>query len=344
MRQEQFETENSAFWDELAQLIEDLERPSYKRRLPPERRRGFPARYRRLCSHYALARSRDFSPALLEQLHSLVRRGHAQLYRRHAAWGWRILSFILSGFPRALRRNQGYFWLALTVFLLPALLAGVGCFHEQDLIYSILDEQQVVGMESMYDPGNRRPGRSLERSSETDFVMFGYYIMNNIGIGFRTFAGGILFGVGSLLLLLFNGIVLGGVAGHLSRLGFHDTFWPFVSGHGAFELTAIVICGAAGLMLGHAVLAPGQRSRSLALKQQAREAVQLVLGAALMLLVAAFIEAFWSSSGVAIQLKYTIAALFWSLVILYLVGMGRSPSWISLDSGSSCGRARPGRA
>jgi uncharacterized membrane protein SpoIIM required for sporulation len=148
--------------------------------------------------------------------------------------------------------------------------------------------------------------------------------MNNIGIGFRTFAGGILLGIGSLFLLLFNGIVIGGVAGHLTRLGFNDTFWPFVSGHGSFELTAIVICGAAGLMLGHAVLAPGPYTRTQALKRQALEAVQLVLGAALMLLVAAFIEAFWSSSPVPIELKYTVAALLWGLVIVYLVGMGRT--------------------
>ena len=324
MRQQQFETEQSAFWDEISRLIEDLEKPSYKRRLSRNSRLGFPSQYRRLCSHYALARSRRFSPALLEQLHGLVLRGHPQLYRLQSAWGWRIVQFILAGFPQALRRNQGYFWLALMLFLLPALLVGVGCFQDQELIYSILDEQEVAGMENMYDPSNRRPGRALERGSETDFVMFGYYIMNNIGIGFRTFAGGILLGVGTLFLLLFNGIVLGGVAGHLTRLGFLDTFWPFVSGHGAFELTAIVICGAAGLMLGHVVLAPGQQTRTQALKQQAREALHLVLGAALMLLVAAFIEAFWSSSPVAVELKYTVAALLWGLVVIYLAAMGRT--------------------
>jgi uncharacterized membrane protein SpoIIM required for sporulation len=324
MRQQQFEAEYSAFWDQLAELIEDLERPGYKRRTQSAARLEFPEAYRRLCGHYALARSRRFSPALLAHLHSLVRRGHALLYRRQAAWGWRFLHFVLAGFPRALRRNQGYFWLALLVFLLPALLIGVGCFHHQDLIYSILDPQQVATMEAMYDPANKRPGRSLERSSETDFVMFGYYILNNIGIGFRTFAGGVLLGLGSLFLLLFNGIVLGGVAGHLSRLGYQDTFWPFVSGHGAFELTAIVICGAAGLMLGHALLAPGQRTRGMALKHNALEALQLVMGAALMFLLAAFIEAFWSAGGFGNQTKYTVAALLWLLVILYLGRMGGS--------------------
>lgn len=325
MRQEQFEAENSPLWERLEQLIAELERPRYKRRMAPSDRLNFPTDYRLVCSHYALARSRNFSPALLDQLHALVLRGHYQLYQRRTAWGWRLLNFILLGFPRALRRNSRYFWVALGIFLLPALTLGVGCYYEQDLLYSILDEQQVANVEGMYDPANRRPGRVEERSSESDFAMFGYYIMNNIGIGFRTFASGILLGLGTLVILLFNGILLGGLAGHLTRLGYQDTFWPFVAGHGAFELTAIVICGAAGLLLGHAVLAPGQRSRALALKQNALEALQLVMGASLMLLLAAFIEAFWSSSSLPSATKYSVAALLWLIVFLYLGWMGRAP-------------------
>ncbi len=324
MRQQQFEKQNSEFWGKLETLIDNLEQPRLKTSLGKPDSLDFPADYRRVCSHYALARSRRFSPGLLERLHNLVLRGHPHLYRQQTAWGWRIMQFVLLGFPRVFRQNIGYFWVALLVFLLPAVLLGVGCFEDHDLIYSVLDEQQVASMESMYDPANRQPGRAVERGSETDFMMFGYYIMNNIGIGFRTFAGGMLLGVGALLLLLFNGVVLGGVAGHLTRLGYQDTFWPFVAGHGAFELTAIVICGAAGLMLGHAILAPGQMTRVMALKQQARTALQLVMGAALMLLMAAFIEAFWSSSNLAVSIKYTVAALLWLLVLLYLGWMGRS--------------------
>ena len=155
--------------------------------------------------------------------------------------------------------------------------------------------------------------------------MFGYYIYNNISVGFRTFAGGILAGVGTVLLLLFNGVVIGGVAGHLSQLGYLDTFWPFVSGHGSFELTAIVICGAAGLLMAHGLIAPGQLSRFQALKKKALEAVALVMGAALMLVVAAFIEAFWSASGAASEIKYSVAAVLWLIVIVYLTLAGRSP-------------------
>jgi len=318
MRQLGFEEQNRPQWDELKVLLGDLERPRRKRSLAVENLGRLPSLYRQVCNHYALARSRRYSPALEAELHDLVLRGHRCLYRQGGASLWRLITFITTGFPRTLRKNARYFWLATALFLLPALLVGGYCYSKPELIYSVLDEEQVSDVEGMYDPLNRKPGRSPERGSETDFMMFGYYIANNIGIGFRTFAGGVLFGVGTVLLLLFNGVVLGGIAGHLTRLGYHETFWPFVSGHGALELTAIVICGAAGLMLAHAILAPGQLTRLEALRRKAADALELVLGAALMLLMAAFIEAFWSSSGVPADVKYIIAGLLWLLVITYL--------------------------
>ena len=318
MRQLRFEEQNGPQWEELKALLDDMDRPERKRSLDAESRARLPRLYRQVCNHYALARSRRYSPALEAELHNLVLRGHHCLYRRGGARFWRLITFIATGFPRALRRNARYFWLASVLFLLPALLVGGYCYSKPELIYSVLDEKQVSDIESMYDPLNRKPGRSPGRSSETDFMMFGYYIANNIGIGFRTFAGGMLLGVGTVLLLLFNGVVLGGIAGHLTRLGYQETFWPFVSGHGALELTAIVICGAAGLMLAHAILAPGQLTRMEALKNKAAEALALVLGAAMMLLIAAFIEAFWSSSGVSVGVKYGVAGLLWLLVIAYL--------------------------
>lgn len=323
MRQEQFETEHQPLWDEISALMDDLERPRAKRRLEPQRLAAFPECYRRLCSHYALARSRGFSPMLVDYLHRLVVRGQPLLYRRAGSWGWRLFNFVLFGFPRAFRRHLGAFSLSLLFFLLPALLMGTACYLQEDMLYSVLGEGQVAQMESAYDPDNDHPGRSAERQSDTDFKMFGFYIFNNIRIGFRTFALGILLGIGTLFILSFNGLVIGGVAGHLTRLGYIDTFWPFVSGHGAFELTAIVICGGAGLLMGRAVIAPGPQGRLATLKANALEALQLVMGAALMLLVAAFIEAFWSSSPSAPEIKYGAAALLWLGVILYLAYMGR---------------------
>ncbi len=125
--------------------------------------------------------------------------------------------------------------------------------------------------------------------------MFGFYIMNNIGIAFQTFASGVLLGLGSLFFLLFNGLMIGSVAGHLTQIGYVQTFWPFVIGHGAFELTAITFAGAAGLKLGWALLAPGRLTRGEALRLAARRSVQLIAGVIVLLLLAAFTEACWSS-------------------------------------------------
>ena len=119
---------------------------------------------------------------------------------------------------------------------------------------------QVVQFEQMYDPASEHQLR--ERGADSDVLMFGFYIRNNIGVGFRTFAGGIFVGLGTLFFLIYNGLLFGAVSGHISNIGYEETFRSFVAGHGPFELTAIVLAGASGFMIGMAVLAPGPAPHS----------------------------------------------------------------------------------
>lgn len=108
-------------------------------------------------------------------------------------------------------------------------------------------------------------------------------------------------------------------------MGYTDTFWPFVIGHGAFELTAIVLAGAAGLKLGAALIAPGPVTRATALRQAAAVSVKLIGGVIVFLVLAAFIEAYWSSStSIASSVKYTVGAALWLLVLFYLFASGRN--------------------
>jgi len=323
MRQQQFEETYQVQWEQLEQLLVELDKPRRKRHMSTELMDQLPHLYRETCNHYALAQSRRYSPALESQLHDLVLRSHRQLYRHRSALFWRLVNFVTVDFPTSFRANINYFWLATALLLIPGLVVGGYIYKKPELIYSIMDDNQVAMYEHMYNPSNKKLGRSKERTAETDLYMFGFYIRNNIGVGFRTFASGMLLGLGTVLLLVFNGVSMGSVAGHLTRVGYNDTFWPFVSGHGAFELTAIVICGAAGLLLAHAIISPGQQTRIQALKSRANEAIKLVMGAALMLLIAAFIEAFWSSSGLSNAIKYSAAAIFWTLVIVYFLLVGR---------------------
>ena len=203
--------------------------------------------------------------------------------------------------------------IALLVYLFP------------DLIYSIVSPQQVAEMQGMYDPDASRLGRTAERASSEDWMMFGYYVMHNIGIAFQTFAAGLLFGLGSVFFLIFNGLVIGAVSGHLTEIGSGQTFWSFVIGHGAFELTAIALAGAAGLQLGWALIAPGQLTRGESLRLAARKSVQMLCGVMIFLLIAAFIEAYWSSATlIAPWIKYLVGAALWLLVAAYLSLAGRT--------------------
>lgn len=321
MRQQIFETKYQSVWQELENILHDLEHKK-KREIDSNGLRKFPGLYRQTCYHYALAKTRQYSPQLIEQLHTLVMRAHQYFYRSNRFIVWQIIQFILIDFPRSVRQQAGLLWLSVALLFGPAIVLGVICYFNSDFIYSLLPEHQVAEFESMYNPTAKILGRA--RESTTNFMMFGYYIRHNIGIGFSTFAGGLLLGIGTIISLIFNGLIFGGLAGHLTHLGYIETFWPFVSGHSAFEITAICITGAAGLKLSYTLFAPGNRRRADALKLAARDALPLVIGAAGMLVIAAFIEAFWSSSTFfAPTTKYIVAGTLWTLVILYFLLAGR---------------------
>jgi uncharacterized membrane protein SpoIIM required for sporulation len=162
------------------------------------------------------------------------------------------------------------------------------------------------------------------RADATNVQMFGFYIWNNIQIGFQTFATGIAFAIGPVIFLLFNGLTIGAVAGHLTQAGYGGPFWSFVPGHSPFELTAIVISGAAGLKLGGALIAPGLRPRREALVTAGKPAVRLMFGSAMMFAVAALIEAFWSPLNLENPWpKYLVGIVLWIVVLAYLTLAGR---------------------
>ena len=324
MKQQAFEAAHAPLWDDYHAVLDDLEAGRHASTADGAASPAcFPRLYRRLCGHYALARSRGYSPGLTAELHDQVRRGYRQLYRRRIRPVRAALNFMANDFPRTLRRHVLIVGLGAALFFLPMLLMGFAVHSDGELIFSIMDSGQVGDLEAAYAPANRKPGRAAERQADTDFAMFGFYVMNNIGIGFRTFAGGLAFGLGSVFLLLFNGLHIGAAAGHLTRLDYGATFWPFVSGHGPYELTAIAVSGAAGLLLGKALLAPGRHTRLAALRANARDAVALAGGAALMFLLAAVVEAFWSAGTAPAWLKYGVGAAGWLLVALYLIFAGR---------------------
>ena len=321
MKQSLFESRHQPQWQAFAEQLTQLEQGKTK----AGELADFPHHYRRLCQHLALAQERGYSSYLVDPLQQLALRGHQQLYRHRSQLAANVLSFLLADFPRLVREQWRFVLIASLLFFGSLVGIALLVYLFPELIYSIVSPQQVAEMQSMYDPDASRLGRVAERASSEDWMMFGYYVMHNIGIAFQTFAAGLLFGLGSVFFLIFNGLIIGAISGHLTEIGYGQTFWSFVIGHGACELSAIALAGAAGLQLGWALIAPGHLTRGESLRLAARKSVQMLCGVMLFLLIAAFIEAYWSSTtAIAPWVKYLVGAGLWLLVATYLTFAGRT--------------------
>jgi uncharacterized membrane protein SpoIIM required for sporulation len=280
-----------------------------------------PQAYRHVCQHLALARDRQYSPDLVDRLNRLALRGHHLLYGARGSRGARALEFLFAGFPTLVREERALVIAATALFFGPFFLLLFALQSFPDFVYYLMPPEALAKFQEMYNPANKRHGM---RDADDNVAMFGFYIWNNVKIGFQTFAGGIAFGLGSIFYLVSNGVLIGAIAGYITQVGYGTPFWSFVSGHSAMELVAIVISGAAGLRLGGALVAPGQQSRKAALVAAAKPAVRLMYGAAGMFLIAAFIEAFWSPLTAFPPLtKYLVGAIMWGIVIGYFLFAGR---------------------
>lgn len=328
-RQAAFVVHHQPEWEAMSDWLDRRESDGPLRRPPPLGGvlddAAFPPAYRRVCQQLALAKQRGYSPSVIDPLQALVERGHRQLYRPprpRAAAAW---DFIAAGFPRLVRKHGGCMALSAALFVLPLVGVLVLLQFRPDVAWLLFEPAMLAEMEAMYDPAAEHFGR--ERDSGSDVAMFGHYVMNNISIGFRSFAAGLPAGLGALYVLVFNGVMIGGVAGHLTAAGFGDTFWRFVMTHGAPELIALVIAGGAGLRIGLSLIAPGRRTRRDALIEAGRDGAKLCLGVFAMLLFAAFVEAFWSSKAQLPDLvRFPVAALLWGGILWWLWAGGRGRS------------------
>jgi uncharacterized membrane protein SpoIIM required for sporulation len=146
-----------------------------------------------------------------------------------------------------------------------------------------------------------------------------WIMTNNISVSFLAFAMGMTFGLGTLYLMVFNGLMAGTLGGLCYTHGLSVPFWSFVLPHGVIELTAIFIAGGAGFLLGGALLFPGDLPRKDALLKRARQAGRLILGCVPLLVIAGIVEAFFSPLHVDAGLKFGMAGILLALLLCYLL-------------------------
>ena len=318
MTQRTFIARREADWRELETMLAGNSRGIRRRAA------WFPRAFRQLTGDLNTARSNGFDPALIERLNRLTLEGNQILYGRYSFNPRSLGTFVSRTFPRAVRARWRSFGVCFLIFFGLAFFTALACVRFPGFVYELMSPWEAGSLESMYDPDSEHYLTPREISTDAD--MFGFYIYNNISIDFQTFAGGILAGAGSLFILAFNAIFIGAAAGHIINCGYQGTFFSFVAGHSAFELTAIVMSAQAGLILGWRLFVRRGLSRGESLREAGKTALPLIAGVTLLSVIAAAIEAFWSSRHeIPQEIRLAAGAALILLVAAYFVFAGRSP-------------------
>jgi len=260
---------------------------------------ALPPLYRRACTHLARLEQEGEAPERIAELRALVAAAHARLFagEEHAGtpWSARALAFLLVDGPRAVRAEARLLALAFAFFYGLVVAAWVGVSRDLDLAYSLLappvveEELEQLAALAEGEPFRGNFTFGLGESPTTA----GRILLHNIGIGVLFFASGLLPPVFALLLAT-NGLMVGtytAVAGHFGQAGaISSVLWT----HGMLELQALVLAGAAGLVLVRAWIRPGIHTRGHAMVRESRRALELFLPVVPMLVVAGLIEGFVS--------------------------------------------------
>jgi uncharacterized membrane protein SpoIIM required for sporulation len=316
-----FLEERKPAWQRFTALLERTESPR-KTQLSEDEVSELSELFRALCYDLAQIRSREWGSSLERYVNDLVVRGHGAFYGARTVKRGRVFRFFAHEFPRLLRKNHRFFWAAAGFFAIPMAVSWIVVAADPSLAYRVLPGSALHAMEQMYSTDFDTPDE--DGDARQDAAMAGFYVRHNISIAFQCFALGFFAGLGTIYVLLSNGIQLGTVSGYVIAQGHGERFLGFVASHSSFELTAIVVAGTAGLVLGHSIIAPGNLTRVDSLRARGVVAVQLALGSAGLLFVAAMIEGFWSPQTLPFTVKVATACLFWTAVISYLGLAGRS--------------------
>ncbi len=317
MHIDRFYQTRQADWQTLTQLIDRAQNDI--RELSSEEIQTLGCLYRATTSDLALAQ-RDFPEhRVTAYLNQLVAHGHAVVYRSEPLAGNRLLRFATRGFPQVYRETLSYTLIAALLFIIPALAAGSGTAWQPTIARWLLPvkAQHLI-------PAIEKQELWTDIPIEARPYVSSFIMRNNIQVAFLSFGGGVLAGVLTVWVMVFNGLMLGSITGLTAHYGVGFDLWTFVIGHGVIELSVVFIAGGSGLMLGWAILQPGLLRRRDALTLAARKAVRLVIGCVPLLFLAGLIEGFISpNETIPWQLKWSIGLGSGILLYTYLLLAGK---------------------
>lgn len=316
MPNDRFIDQHKTTWQRLEELLKLLDSSSL-RRLHREEVRELGRIYRRTASDLAVARAESRDPRLINYLNSLVIRAHGRIYQADAQGGSRVKEFFARDFPQTFRRTWRYIAVSFSVFMLFSVIGFVGTKADPEF-------SELVGVAPAFrELYIETKTHWWEDLNEANQVGASSIFTHNIQVTIYTFAFGALFGVGTLFYLAYNGANIASVLALTYRAGFGNDLLTFMVGHGVIELSCIFIAGGAGLLIGSALLMPGDLSRADALKSRGKDAVRLMMGVAVLLVIAGIIEGFISPAPIPAAIKFSVAAITGMALYSYLLLAGR---------------------
>ena len=304
-----FLNEGSETWSALERLLDRAgNRPE---RLGADGVLELGSRYRAAAADLALARRQFAGDPVLDRLEPLVLRARRAIYGERTRTG-ALREFLLRGYWRDVRAHRREVGVAAIAIFAPALLCAIWAVKDPTAVLAFVPK----GFAAAASPHARHLSVSLSITAADPVAI----PLHNILVTFLTFAAGVTFGLGTLLLLAYNGLTLGVLGGLTIQAGTFPVFVSYIVPHGLLELSCITVAGAAGLRLGGVLIDPGVRPRAQALREEARGAVLMLLGTAPWLIPAGLTEGLVTPralpDGYALAIGCTLAGAYWGCVLL----------------------------
>ncbi len=301
-----FVQKKKPIWDELERLLQDNRKASAN----DLNRLGY--LYRRITSDLAVAR-RDFpQDRCVTYLNELASRAHSKVYQSSPFKRGSLWYFLREGFPKVIRENIIFVAIAFLLFGLAFAGAYWSAVKMPELTEDLIPEEIVSHIKEL--------GGTDWNTTAAEYrnLLASQVMTNNIRVAFLAFAWGILFMVGSVYILIINGIFIGTIGGLCQVHGGSLALWSFASPHGYIELTMIFIAGGAGMRLGYALISPSVLTRKRTLINAAKTAIQMLGGCVILLVLAGIIEGFISPSNLPNGFKIAFGAITGVLLFIYL--------------------------
>jgi uncharacterized membrane protein SpoIIM required for sporulation len=324
MRSVEFRREREATWQALEALIAAADKRGL-RTLSAEQLARLPHLYRATLSSLSVARSISLDRALVEYLENLVGRAYFVVYGTRQHLRRQLSDFVRWKLPAAIRRARWHILIAAVVTLAAAIAAYQLTSSDMDYYYAFAGDM-AQGRTPASSTAELRDGLYHTESASGMLSTFAAELFShNARIGILAFATGFVAGLPTLLLLFYNGLVLGAFAALFHARGLAIDLWAWMLPHGVTELTAVILCGAAGFQLAHGLVFPGAQTRADSLREHGRAAAVVVIGAVAMLFLAGLIEGVFRQTVTSVPIRFAVAGATaaWWIYYFGFVGRGR---------------------